>query len=78
MRLDQSASEAATLTLARPLAARTDNVSHHVEENLALDQKPRPERPSVPKDEPIVSAVALGLGGSSPKRRPGYLWRSSC
>jgi len=38
MRLDQSASEATTLTLARPLATRTDNVSHHVEENLALDQ----------------------------------------
>ena len=38
MRLDQSASEAATLTLARPLATRTDNVSYHVEENLVLDQ----------------------------------------
>ena len=38
MRLDQSASDAATLTLARPLATRTDNVSYHAEENLALDQ----------------------------------------
>ena len=25
-----------------------------------------------------MSAVALGLGGSTPKRRPGYLRRSSC
>ena len=33
---------------------------------------------SVPKDEPVLSAVALGLGSSTPKRRPGYLWRPSC
>jgi hypothetical protein len=33
---------------------------------------------SVPKDEPVLSAIALGLGSSTPKRRPGYLRRSSC
>ena len=28
--------------------------------------------------EPVMSAVALGLGSITPKRRPGYLRRSSC
>jgi hypothetical protein len=32
----------------------------------------------VPKGEPILSAVAFGLGSSTPKRRPGYLRLSSC
>jgi hypothetical protein len=38
MRFGQSAADADTLTRARPLAASTESVSCHTEENLGVDQ----------------------------------------
>ena len=70
MRLDQSTSDAATLTLARPLATRTDNVSYHVEENLVLDQLERTRGRGTPLPlSPLLTPARVVQVPSW-----GYLW----